>query len=248
MLNREKRCKKIDPLTDKSVAESCPLSCKEECQSTSPPNDDECTDDHGFLFNNRKEKSCKNWVIKKPHKYCNKVDRTTKKKVFEFCPSICNDECKPTTGAEPSLGPTTLPPTYSPSFPPTTKTSKSQGPSNTLPSTVIPGCKKKGTHNNGVTDKKCAKCAEGDPKYWWPCNSSSPVCEGDACENSPRWTGPRIKAPISGICTKKGTHNNVVDNYHCAKCADGYDRWPCNMNPPGCMGAACANSPTWASF
>ena len=54
--------------------------------------------------------------------------------------------------------------------------------------------------------------------------------------------------PSPGICTKKGTHNNVVDNYHCAKCADGYDRWPCNMNPPGCMGAACANSPTWASF
>ena len=54
--------------------------------------------------------------------------------------------------------------------------------------------------------------------------------------------------PIPGICMKKGTHNNGVTNGNCAKCADGQYRWPCNMDPPGCMGAACANSPKWASF
>jgi len=48
------------------------------------------------------------------------------------------------------------------------------------PKKTSTGCTKRGSIDNGVSDKNCEKCTG---KYkWWPCNSKkNPLCEGTEC-------------------------------------------------------------------
>merc|ERR1719240_1257527 len=98
------------------------------------------------------------------------------------------------------------------------------------------GCLATGAENFGGSDAACTLACQLLPSGEWPCGT------GHLCDCSPVTMTSTTKMTSSGTTVQgrnsclptPGLPPNGATTSNCARCAEGYQWWPCNTKPAIC--------------
>eukprot|EP00929_Paragymnodinium_shiwhaense_P039153 TRINITY_DN2058_c0_g2_i1.p1 TRINITY_DN2058_c0_g2~~TRINITY_DN2058_c0_g2_i1.p1 ORF type:complete len:412 (+),score=41.66 TRINITY_DN2058_c0_g2_i1:74-1237(+) len=179
-----------------------------------------------------------NWAVKTcPGGGC---DRCSCGEEFRNCVDITIEASgaggsSPTSTASPPTTPaaTTATMTTS-SMPPATSTTAAKATCKAVPVNGV---------TLGATDAKCTEACAVVPAGVWPCRGVQGPCDCSAVATPASSTQPpAVPAPSpsggSAECKANPGANSGVSDSDCAKCADGYQWWPCN-DATLCIGDGC---------